>query len=74
MSNRLIVAAIVGVCGGAAALIGTLLPWVSITVSGGSDPSFPGGGFPDQTESLNGMVASNGLVLPLTVVLIVAGG
>jgi hypothetical protein len=74
MSNRLIVAAIVGVCGGVAALIGTLLPWVSITVSGGSDPSFPGGGFPDQIETLNGMLASNGFVLPLTVVLIVAGG
>jgi hypothetical protein len=37
-------------------------------------PVVPWGWTPVQTETLNGMVASNGLVLPLTVVLIVAGG
>jgi hypothetical protein len=72
MSKRVAVAAMLGVLGGLLAVVGNVLPWLSITMTGGSGSSMSGMG--DQTQTLNGLMASNTMVLPLAVVLLIAGG
>jgi hypothetical protein len=67
------IASVLGVLAGIVAVVGNVLPWVSISITGGSDPSMMGG-MPEQTQTLTGVMASNTLVLPLAVVLLIAGG
>jgi hypothetical protein len=73
MSKRLMVAAVLGVVAGVVAVVGNVLPWLSISITGGSSSGMMGG-MPDQTQSVNGLMASNTMVLPLAVVLLIAGG
>ena len=68
MSKRTVVAAIVGFVGGLLVVVGTALPWLSITASG--DPS--SSGFSGD-QSLNGLSGVMGILLiPLGVIIMVA--
>jgi Co/Zn/Cd efflux system component len=69
MSRRLVGAAVVGVLGGAAAIVGTVLPWLSLSVPGGSDPTSGA-----QTSSINGVLISSGFILAFAAGIAIAAG
>jgi hypothetical protein len=69
MSKRTQVAALTGLLGGAAAIIGTVLPWLSLSVPGGSDPTSGG-----QTSSINGVLVSSGFILAFAAGIAIAAG
>ena len=69
MSKRTQVAALVGLLGGAAAIVGTVLPWLSLSVPGGSDPTSGG-----QASSINGVLVSSGFILAFAAGIAIAAG
>jgi hypothetical protein len=60
--QRLRIPTIVGLCGALAVMIGTVLPWVTLSSPGqpGGDPSIS---FPAESVTFNGVIGGNGIML-----------
>jgi hypothetical protein len=63
--ERLRIATIVGVCGALAVIIGTVLPWVTLTTPAQSYPDPSVGSIPAQSATFNGLFAGNAVMMLL---------
>jgi len=69
-SDRRTTATVIGLVGGLAVIVGTVLPWVSITTTGSSSGSTVS--FPSETAELNGLFVPSAFVFLLGIALGIA--